>query len=393
MTDLIRDGVYYIGVMNPALRIFDIVMYAEYGTTYNSYLIIGNGKKAIIDTVHESFGDEFLKNIQMVTDISEIDYLVINHTEPDHSGSVRKILDLNPNIKIYCTAPAQKYLSGIINREFNCQIVREGETLDLGERILTFHPAPFLHWPDSMFTYDSASKIIFTCDFLGTHFCEPRLYDKYMQYPDKYKIAFKYYYDAIFGPFKPYVLAGLEKLKPLDFTLICPSHGPILESFQKEALESYLEWSSVQEGKKSVIVAYATAYGYTRSLAKAAYDVLIKNGYTAELIDVVTTPLTVTAEKIANCGALLVGSNTINKDATKPVWDILTSIDAINSKAKPAGAFGSYGWSGEAVGMIKERLCDLKFKFIDEGIKVNFKPVDKDFETIREYALKVASAM
>ena len=387
----LKKNVYAVGVMNPALRVFDIIMKAEFGTSYNAYLITGE-KNVLIETVHANFFDEYLDNLQQVVPVEQIDYLVCNHTEPDHTGSVKMLLEKNPNIEIISSMAANKYLKDIANTDFKGRIVKEGDSLDLGGEILTFHPAPFLHWPDSMFTYHPASKTVFTCDFLGAHYCEPRIYDIHCQYPDKYDGAFRYYYEAIFGPFKPYVLAGLNKLEKLDFDMVCPSHGAVLTESIQTRMAQYREWSQTPEKGKAVAIVFASAYGYTRALALAARDALESDGYDVKLLDIVKTPLGELSAAVAACDALLVGSNTINRDATKPVWDVLTSIDAINTK-KPAGAFGSYGWSGEAVPMVKSRLEQLKFKFIGDGFRVVFKPTEEDAASMAAYALEVARAI
>lgn len=387
--DLSKE-IYSVGVLNPALRIFDIIMHAEYGTSYNAYLIKGE-KTVLIDTVHEGFYDEYRENLESLISLSEIDYLVMNHTEPDHSGSIRKLLEINPDLVIYCTAPAKKYISEIANTPFQCKVVKAGDTLDLGGgRLLEFVPAPFLHWPDSMFTFDRATGTAFTCDFLGTHYCEPRMLDKFIHYREKYEGAFRYYYDCIFGPFKPHVLSGLDKLAALNPSAVCPSHGPVLTDSIGWAMDCYREWSQPLPAGKTVVIPYASAYGYTAELGEIAAAALRGKGYDVKLIDIVTTPLEESANAVAECDALLVGSNTINRDATKVVWDLLASIDAINT-GKPAGAFGSYGWSGEAVGMIKSRLESLRFKFVEDGVRVQFRPTKDDYEKIALYALQVAS--
>lgn len=385
----LAENIYSVGVINPSLRVFDIIMTAEYGTSYNAYLVKGDHKTALIDTVHEGFFEEYIANVSQLCDITKIDYLVVNHAEPDHSGSIRRLLDLNPNISVISTAPAKKYVTEITNAVFTSQVVKAGETIDLGGKVLEFTPAPFLHWPDSMFTLEQNSRIAFTCDFLGVHYCEPQMLDKYIYYPEKHAKAFRYYYDCIFSPFKPYVLQGLDKLTALDPKMVCPSHGPILVETLKDSMNNYRKWSEPAEktGKK-VLIAHASAYGYTVQLAEAVEQALSSKGYTVDLVDLVTEPLSKTAPLANECDILFVGSDTINKDATKPVWDLLSSIDAINT-GKPAGAFGSYGWSGEAVPMVKSRLEQLKFKFAGDGLKVQFRPTDDDLEKVKAYALEV----
>lgn len=386
----LKENVYSVGVLNPSLRVFDIVMESRYGTSYNAFLITGE-KNVLIDTVHAPFFEEYLSNIRSIIDISKIDYLIMNHTEPDHSGSVAKLLEINPNITVYCTTAAKMYLSAITNENFKCIVVKQDDKLDVGGRELEFIVAPLLHWPDSMFTWMPSEKTLFTCDFLGAHFCEPTMLDSAVHYEDKYLGEFRYYYDGIFSPFKPYVLAGLDKIKDLPVEMVCPSHGPCLTGSIQKCETLYREWSQpVVHEKKIVGILYASAYGCTTKLAQAAYDALSKNeALDVRKTDIVFTPFTEVAQLANEADALLVGSCTINRDAPKIVWDMLASIDAINTKQKPAGAFGSYGWSGEAVPMIKSRLEHLKYRFIGDGLKINFMPTDADLAAMASYAEEI----
>lgn len=387
----LSENIYSVGVSNPALRVFDIIMTAEYGTTYNAYLITGQ-KNVLIETVHERFFDEYIENISGLMDIQDIDYLIMNHTEPDHSGSVARLLKLNPNITVVASTAGTKFLTGLTNLPHNALPVKQGDTLDIGLGSLEFIIAPNLHWPDSMFTYFPAAKAIFTCDFLGAHYCEPRLFDTKIAYPQKYDTCFEYYYQCIFGPFKPFVLDGLDKIAGLELDICCTSHGPILTDTLDTCIEKYRAWSTPaqRQSKPKVIIAHASAYGYTTQLANAAYEEL-KDDYDAELVDIVYTPAAEAASKLQHADAVMIGSCTINRDAVKPVWDVLSSLDAINTKGTPAGVFGSYGWTGEAPQMICERLSSLKLKVVGEPLRVVFRPSEKDLTAMRAYARTVAN--
>ena len=391
----IDNNIYSVGVSDPTLRIFDIIIAAEYGTTYNSYLIKGLEKTVLIDAVHEKCRDEFFGNLREITDIKKIDYLIVNHCEPDHTGSISGLLDENPEMQLIATVAGAKYLANILNRPADIRAVRQGDTLELGERALSFIPAPFLHWPDSMFTYDAETKTAFTCDFLGEHYCESRIWDDKILYPEKFASAFRHYYDCIFGPFKPYVLEGLKKLEALDITTVAPSHGVILRGRLREAEENYRLWSTPAKKppKKRMIIAYASAYGYTGMMARTAGEAAEKCGLDVELLDISVSPADEIAAKINEADAVMIGSNTINRDAVKPVWDILSLLSGINNQKKPAGAFGSFGWSGEAVGMIKDRLHSLRFKFVGDGLRTAFRPDKAALEAVAEYAVQVAGAI
>lgn len=390
----ISDNVYSVGVLNPALRVFDIVMRAEYGTSYNAYLITGE-KNILIDCVHSDFFDEYLNNLRCLVDIESIDAIVMNHTELDHSGSLKKLLQINPKITVIGTIAAERYLRAITHEDFDFYTVKHNEVLQIGNRKLRFVIAPLLHWPDSMMTWFEEDKTLFSCDFLGAHFCEPSMLDTDIRYKDAYSQEFLNYYQGIFSPFKPYVLAGLNKIDDLDISFICPSHGPVLSETARERMADYRNWSEPKKKtSKLFVILYASAYKCTKLLAEAAYNAVKQEpGVNAELFDIVDTDLALIAEKIANADALMVGSCTINKDAPKVVWDVLSSIDAINAAQKPAGVFGSYGWSGEAVQMMQTRLSQLRYNVIEPAVRVNFMPTEEDLEEIKNYALAVAGNM
>lgn len=392
----LTDRICSVGVQNPALRVFDIIMNTEFGTTYNAYAVRGDTKTALIETVHLTFFDEYLENLAEVTDVTKVEYLVLNHTEPDHSGSVKKLLALNPTIKIVATNPGHKYLAAIVNTPYDAVVVKDGDTLDLGGVTLSFIPAPMLHWPDSMFTWCAEEKVLFSCDFLGAHYCEPRLLDTKVTYPEKYKKAFREYYDAIFSPFKPFVLAGLAKMDPLGAELICTSHGPVLTDSIAQRVEDYRAWSTPaakEAGPKTVAIVYVSAYGCTKCVAEELAKALEGNGVRAQLVHVLDTDLGAIKGIIENADGLLLGTPTINRDALKPIWDVTGVIDAIINKGKPAGVFGSYGWSGEGVPMIVERLKGLKLSVVGDGLRVNFVPNENELSAAREYAAAFARAL
>ena len=240
----VKNGIYSVGILNPAMRIFDVIMRTEYGTTYNSYVVKGSEKTALIEVSHAEFFDSYLSNIKEVCDPAEIDYIVLNHCEPDHSGALADLMKYCPNAKIVVSKAGSIYLKNITNRtDLDVISPKDGESIDLGGKTLKFISAPLLHWPDSMFTYVEEEKTIFTCDFFGAHYCEPYTFDKNIVYEKAYEEAMHYYYVAIFGPFKAAVQKGLEKALALDFDTACVSHGPVLTKGNKleYVIEKYKE--------------------------------------------------------------------------------------------------------------------------------------------------------
>lgn len=395
----ISDSVYSVGVLNPNLRVFDIVMKTEYGTSYNSFLIKGE-KNVLIETCHESYFDEYLEHIREVLSPAEIDYIILNHTEPDHSGALRRLLEAAPKAQILCSQAASIYLKGITNRtDLNLRVVKDGEVLDLGGgKELRFINAPFLHWPDSMFTWYEAEKTLFSCDFFGSHYCEPRMLDRTITHPKAYWTAFRGYYDAIFGPFKPYVLKGLDKIGNLDVQTVCTSHGPVLtaEGLFPEVKRLYHEWSQPHQNPvKTIPVFYCTAYGNTGRAAEAIREGILSAIPDAkvELFDLVERPMADCAAALAASDAFLVGSPTINRDAVPPVWQLLSHVDLVNSQKKPAAVFGSFGWSGEAVPALVSRLNTMRLSVFGDGFRFTFVPSDEELEKARQFGRGFAETL
>lgn len=391
----LRENLYSVGVLNPGLRVFDIVMTSPYGTSYNAYLLTGE-KNVLIETVHLDYWEEYRANIEAIVPLEKIDYLVMNHNEPDHSGSVVRLMELCPDLTVICTQAGKKHLEDISNLKLNCRVVKAGDTLELGDRTLEFYPSPMLHWADSMFTFSPKDETLFTCDFLGAHYCEPAMLDTGVHYPDAYMGQVENYYNCIFSPFKPYVLAGLEKIDALSAApkLICPSHGPCLTHSIEQVKALYRDWSApATREKKLAAVLYCSAYGCTGKLAEAVGAALKAQGLEVEMRDVTFTDLAETATLANECDLLAVGAPTINRDAPKAIWDVLTSIDAINAKGKPALAFGSYGWSGEGVEMLRTRLSQLKFSVADSGLRVLFTPTEEDLAAVAALAKEAADKL
>jgi len=392
----LADGIYWVGAIDYDLKVFDIIMETEFGSTYNSYLVIGSEKTALIDTAKVQFKDEFLSRIKEYVKITDIDYLVMNHTEPDHSGSAKYLLDENPDMEIYATGPALMNLKEILNRPFKSHRTTNGMTVSLGDKSLEFHIQPNLHWPDTMFTYVKENNILFTCDFFGAHHASDIV--KADELPDLklYERTLKEYFDAIMHPFLPYVRKGLEKVKELNPDIVAVSHGSVLQGpFLSRAIELYDQWSQLPEkpDKPLVLIPYATAYGYTEKMAKIIKETLLEefnNEVYVKLYDLIYADKQEIIKQVPICDAFLVGSSTIVRDTVRIVWDLLASIDYEMAKGKIASSFGSYGWSGEAVENIIQRQKQLQFKTV-EGVRVKFDPSESQAEEVRVFARNIAN--
>jgi len=382
--EIARD-VYWVGVLDPDLRIFDIVLPTEKGTTYNAYFVRGREKSALIDTVKEPFVREFMERLKTLTDIRTIDYLVVNHTEPDHSWAVQEVLKASPDITIIASRSAVKFLQAIVNRPFRSMVVTGGESVELGDRTLHFIAAPFLHWPDTIFTYLAEDEILFPCDCFGCHFCDERMFEDQV---DDFQGQFHFYYDHIMRPFKPKVVEACEKVKRLKIKILAPSHGPILRKDPWKYIRSYEEWSRSPEPKADaleVVIVYVSAYQNTRRMGEAIREGMSDEKVRVVLLDINATDTEMLRDAIERADGLVVGTPTLAGDAPKPIWDVLSLIVTVSGKKRWGAVFGSYGWSGEAIKMVEERLKGLGIRLASSGLRVNFAPTEEDFAQCREF--------
>lgn len=395
----ITDAIYAVGILNPGMRIFDVVMRTEFGTTYNSFIVRGTEKTALIETCHATYFDRYVENISAVCAPETIDYIVLNHCEPDHSGSLRRLLELCPNATILVSQAGSLYLKNITNRtDLPIVVAKDGNMIDLGGKTLKFISAPFLHWPDSMFTWCAEEKALFSCDFFGAHYCEPYGIDSHIAYPASYERALKEYFDAIFGPFLPHVRNGLAKVEALDAEIFLTSHGPLLTKGCRlpYVLEQYRKWSAPTEKvRKQIPVFYCTAYGNTKKLAEAIAAGMAEVLPEADIdvYDLNEHDMGSMAAKLNASDAFCIGSPTINADAVPPAWILLSHVDAINNRKKPALVFGSYGWSGEAVPNLSARLTGLKMNVYGEGLKVQFVPSEQEIARAKDLGEEFARTL
>lgn len=371
----------WVGALDPNLRVFDIIMETKYGSSYNAYLLRGTEKTALFETVKLPFWDGFRDALSTLIDPAKIDCLIVNHTEPDHAGSVENLLDLNPDLLIVGTAPALTFLKFIVRREFRSRVVKDGDTLSLGGKTLKFLSAPNLHWPDTMFTWVEEDGILFTCDAFGAHYAHEGILRSTVTDEAAYRDAFRYYYDCIMAPFaRPFVQNAVRKVSSLPIRLVATGHGPVLDENIAEAIALYGQWSAeeVPFEKKTVVIPYVSAYGYTRELAEEIQMGILSAGdFSVLLRDMVEADREAVLSEIRRADGFLLGSPTIVGEALPPIWDLLSRMEASVYGKKWAGAFGSYGWSGEAVPHLTERLKQLNLKVVD-GLKVRFKPSAED---------------
>ena len=378
----LTENVYWLGVQDHELEVFDVVMETKYGTSYNSYFVRGEEKVALFDTVKAPYFEDYLQKIEKLVSIEDIDYIIVHHTEPDHAGSIEKLIKLNPNITVIASAVAIRYLRNIVNIDFKSQAVKMNDTLDLGGRTLQFISAPNLHWPDTIYSYLVEDEILFTCDSFGSHYAfDDVLMSKLPETKNEdYMDALLNYYNPIFAPFKTYVLKAIASLSRLSIKMICPGHGPVLDTRIEEIIGIYKKWSTEDYSTdKLAVIPFTSVYGYTKAMAQAVKEgiLMVNPQVSVRLYDLDIKSFPEVKDQLFNdlyaADAIAIGATTVNKDAVPIVWDVLTGMNPVTHGGKFGAAFGSYGWSGEAVDNVHTRLTQLKLKML-EPVKLCFKP-------------------
>ncbi|SFQ44029.1 anaerobic nitric oxide reductase flavorubredoxin [Caldicoprobacter faecalis] len=387
MSQKITEKVTWVGKIDWELKRFHgNELSTHRGSSYNSYLI-RDKKTVLIDTVWKPFADEFVRNLKKEIDLNEIDYIVVNHGEIDHSGALVELMREIPDTPIYCTANAVRSLKGHYHHDWNFVEVKTGDTLDIGESKLIFIEARMLHWPDSMFTYMTGENILFSNDAFGQHYASERLFNDQVDQDELYYEAMKYYAN-ILTPFSGFVTKKIKEIMDmgLPIDIICTSHGIIWRDNPLQIVNKYLEWAdNYQENQITII--YDTMWNGTRRMAEAiaegirssddAVVVKLYNASKYDKNDIIT--------EVFKSKAVLVGSPTINRGISFSISGILEMIKGLGFKNKKAAAFGAYGWSGEGVKIITEELKDAGFEVVDEGIRALWNPDEQALQQCREF--------
>ncbi|PLX68339.1 MAG: FprA family A-type flavoprotein [Denitrovibrio sp.] len=380
---LLKKDIYWVGVKDPELEIFDIVIPTKHGTTYNSYLVKGTEKCALIEACKLNFKDEYIQRVEQVMPIKDIDYIILNHNEPDHSGALPALLEINPEMEVIYSKTAKTFVENIVNHEFNGRAVGDDDVIDLGGKTLRFFHTPFLHWPDTMFTYLVEEKILFPCDFLGAHYCphgDVLLNSELKNKPEARK-AFEFYYSMIMRPYKEHINKALEKIKGVDIDMVCPSHGPIID----EDIRSYMNFYEISAGRfyknmvnRQATLVYASAYGNTKKLADAITRGIEEVGVKVEMFDCATTDVMTIIDSIEISHGVLIGTPTLNAKAPHPILDMFSFFVVLNVVNRLGGCFGSFGWSGEGVRVSEDIMKSMRMKLPLESFKVKMTPSEED---------------
>lgn len=360
---------------------FDIEFGLQNGTTYNSYLIRGD-KIALVDTSHEKFRQLYLEALTGLIDPQNIDYLIISHTEPDHSGLVKDILELAPQITVVGSKVAIQFLENLVHQPFQRQQVKNGEQIDLGQgHVLEFVSAPNLHWPDTILTYDHGTRILYTCDVFGMHYCSDSLFDEDLKAiePD-----YHFYYECLMGPNARSVLSAMKRMDKLgEIDLVANGHGPLLKYNIHELLERYRSWSQAQaKADQTVAVFYVSDYGYSDRLSQSIAKGITKTGVAVEMVDLRSEDPQEIQELVSRCGGIVIGMPPISESQT-----ISSKLGTILAAAKPkqyVGFFESYGGDDEPIDPFLTKFREIGLIKGFNSIRVKDTPSEAIYQLCEE---------
>ncbi len=372
----IKENIIWVGKIDWELRKFHGEELSTHrGSSYNSYLI-KDKKIALIDTGWAPFAGEFVGNLSQEIDLKSIDFVISNHCEKDHSGAMPELMRNIPDTPVYCTKNGEKFLRAQYHQDWNYQVVKTGDTLDLGTKKLIFIEAPMLHWPDTMFTYLTEDNILFSTDGFGQHYASELMYNDLVDQTELYQEAIKYYAN-ILTPFSKQVGKKIEEVLALKVPvdMICPSHGVIWRDDPLQIVKQYVKWAdNYQENQITII--YDTMWDSTRKMAETIAQGItrVDGNLTVKIYNVSRSDKNDIVTEIFKSKAILVGSSTINRGILSSIAGMLEEIRGLGFKGKKAAAFGSYGWSGEAVKMITAGLDEAGFEIMNDGIRVTWNP-------------------
>lgn len=395
MSFKINDHITYVGKIDWELRKFHGEEYStQKGSSYNSYLI-QDEKTVLIDTVWQPFGKEFVQNLKREIDLQKIDFIIMQHCEPDHSGALPYLMAEIPNTPIYCSVMGKKMIQAHYHQEWNFVEVKTGDRLNLGQRELIFIEAKMLHWPDTMFSYLTGDNILFSQDAFGQHYASESMYNDQENQDELYHEAIKYYAN-ILTPFSKMVIGKINEIVKLDLPvdMICPSHGIIWRDNPMHIVEKYLEWAKdYQENQVTII--YDTMWNSTRRMAEEIATGLKKanSDLTVKIFNSARSDKNEIIMEAFRSKGIVVGSPTVNNGVLSSIAGILEEIKGLKFKNKKAAAFGSYGWSGESPKLISEELQKAGFEVIEDALRLAWVPDEEALSQCSELGKRIGESI
>ncbi len=379
----IKKGIYWVGGIDWDLRNFHGYL-TQRGSTYNSYLIIDD-KITLIDNVKYHLTDELIARISAIIDPSKIDYIIQNHIEMDHTGSIPEIKKLCRNAKLFASPKGVEGLQKHFKQNWDFQIVKSGDVLNLGKRNLHFVQTPMVHWPDNMVSYCPEEKILFSNDAFGQHIASSERFDDEYPFNIMMHEAGKYYANIVL-PYGLQVQKALEVVGGLDIEIICPSHGRIWRSQIPESIKEYKKWSA-KEGDEKAIIIYDTMWKSTEKIAYKIQEVFEEKNYKTRMFNLQHTHISDVMTEILTAKYICVGSPTLNNNILPTVSAFLTYLKGLAPKNRIGIAFGSYGWGGQSIGIVENILRECGFEMLEQ-IKLQYVPDEELLEKVKEKLIK-----
>ncbi len=380
----IKPGVFAVGAIDWNRRLFDALIPLPEGTSYNSYLIKGSEKTALIDTVDPPMKDTLFRHLKQLN-VNKIDYVIANHAEQDHSGSIAAVLEAFPNAMAVCSVKCKPFLKDLMNIPDSRIIdVQDGQTLSLGDRTLKFLYTPWVHWPETMVTYLEEDKMLFSCDFYGSHIATT---DLYVTDEGRVHEAAKRYFAEIMMPFRTSIENNLQKLKDYEISMICPSHGPI---YDKPDFIMKLWHSWVYDAPKNIaIIVYTSMHGSTQLMADHLAQTLAIEGVEVRMFDVVVTDIGKLAIALVDAATIIVGTPTVLAGPHPNIVMAAFLANALRPRLKYASVFGSYLWGGKTLEIIKSMLPNLNVELL-EPVMIKGIPKEQDYRNLEKLAAAIA---
>lgn len=393
-TQPIADGITWVGICDPTLRDFHGFATPE-GTSYNSYLVQGGLKTALIDSVNEQYVEEMLAKVSTLTPLYLIDYIIINHTEPDHGGGIRKLVEALPKAQILCTAGAEKAIAEFHGTDIKVRVVGADDSIDLGGKTLQFLPMPMVHWPDSMFTYVAESATLLCNDAFGQH-----IGGDVSRWADEYGIeptldALDLYYANILMPLGMPISRAIEKVVEKGWALdvIAPSHGLAWRGEHvATVLERYRKHLANEHGDSTVVI-YSSAWHSTELIAEEIAKRIKASGHVVEMYDLGTTPWSIVTKAVMDAKGVIFGSPTLHNSMFYPMAGFLHYISVLKPATKVVAAFGSYGWSSGATKQMRASLEGMGFEMPCSDLQIKYRPLSSDASEIDNWVAEVMNAI
>lgn len=388
----IVDGIYYVGVNDRDTHLFENIWPLPKGVSYNSYLIVDE-RTALVDTVKLCKLSAYLEKIGQVLNGRHLDFLVVNHMEPDHSGALAAIVHAYPGVKIVGNKKTIEFIRAMYQIETNFHEVKDGDELDLGRQKLRFYLTPMVHWPETMMTYETTGQLLFSGDaFGGFGSLDGGVFDDEVDV-NYYEHEIRRYYSNIVGKFGPMVQKALQKLSALEVKVVCPTHGPVWRTNPGRIVSAYDRWSRY-EYEEGVVIAYGTMYGSTEKMADFVARVLADQGIkNIRVMNTSTVHESFIINEIWRFKGVIFGSCTYNNWIYPPLENVLINLAHKGLPNRVFGVFGSYGWSGGGVKGILEHIQKNNWKLIGEPVEVQFSAKPEDLEKLKKLALDMATSV